>query len=103
VGHEEVLHGVQGQGNVLQAVKRRKANRIGHMLRWNCLLRHVIGGKVEGGIEVTGIRGIRGKQLPDDLKERRGCCKLKEDVVGRTVWRNDCGRGCGHVLRQTAG
>jgi hypothetical protein len=31
-----------------------------------------------GRIEVTGKRGIRGKQLLDDLKERRAYCKLKE-------------------------
>jgi len=26
--------------------KRRKANRIGHILHWNCLLQHVIEGKI---------------------------------------------------------
>jgi hypothetical protein len=26
-------------------------------LRWNCFLKHVIGGTVEGRIEVTGRRG----------------------------------------------
>jgi hypothetical protein len=33
---------------------------------------------MEGGIEVTGIRGRRRKQLLDDLKEKIGYCKLKE-------------------------
>ena len=32
---------------------RRKANWIGHLLRRNCLLKH-IEGKREGGIELTG-------------------------------------------------
>jgi hypothetical protein len=49
--------------------KNRKANWIGHMLRRNCLLEHVIEGKIEGGIEVTGRRGRRNKQLLDYLKE----------------------------------
>jgi len=43
----------------LQTVKRRKVNWIGHMLHRNCLLKHVIEGKVEGRIEVTGRRGRR--------------------------------------------
>ena len=34
--------------------------------------KHVIEGKIEGRIEVTGRRGRRRKQLPDDLKETRG-------------------------------
>ena len=30
------------------------ANRIGHILHWNCLLKHVIEGKIEGRIQVMG-------------------------------------------------
>jgi len=40
-------------------------------LRRNCLLKHVIGGEVEGRIIVTGRRGRKSKQLLDDTKERR--------------------------------
>ena len=32
-----------------QTIKRRKANRIGHILRRHCLLKHVIAGMMEGG------------------------------------------------------
>ena len=56
---------------MLHAMKRRKANWIGHVLRRNCLLRHVIEGQIEGRIGVTGRRGKRRKQLLDDLKGRR--------------------------------
>jgi hypothetical protein len=45
-------------------------------LRRNCFLKHVIEGKVEGMIEVTGRRGRRHKQLWDDLKENREYCKF---------------------------
>jgi hypothetical protein len=45
-------------------------------LRRNCLIKHVIEGKIEGRIEVTGRRGRRGKQLLDDDKEKRGYRKL---------------------------
>jgi hypothetical protein len=45
----------------------------------NCLLTHVIEGKLEGRIEVTGRRGRRRKQLLDDLKEMRRYWKLKEE------------------------
>jgi hypothetical protein len=53
-------------------IKRRKANWIGHILHRNCLVRHVIEGKIEGRIQVTGRQGRRHKKLLDDLKEKRG-------------------------------
>jgi hypothetical protein len=50
---------------------------------------------------VTGRRGRRRKQLQDDLKEKRGYWKLKEEALDRTVWRTHSGRGCEPVVRQT--
>jgi hypothetical protein len=47
----------------------------------NCLLKRVFEGKIEGRMEVTGIRVRKRKKLLDDLKEKRGYWKLKE---GRT-------------------
>jgi hypothetical protein len=44
VKNEEVLHRVKEDRNMLHAIKRRKANWIGHMLRRNCLLKHVTEG-----------------------------------------------------------
>jgi len=40
----EVLHRVKEQRNILQSIKRKKANWIGHILGTNCLLKHVIEG-----------------------------------------------------------
>jgi hypothetical protein len=45
------------QRNIQQPIKRRKTSWIGHVLRRNCLLKHVIGEKTEGRIEVTARRG----------------------------------------------
>jgi len=67
----------------------------------NCLVKHVIEGKIEGTIEVMRRRGIRCKQLLDDLKEGRGYWKLKEDTLGCTLRRTRFGRGSGPVIRQT--
>ena len=39
--------------NSLQKTERRNANWIGYILRTNCLLKHVIEGKIEGRIKVT--------------------------------------------------
>jgi hypothetical protein len=50
--------------------ERRKANWIGHILRRNCLLKHVIEGKIKGRIEMTGRRGRRRKQLRMILRKR---------------------------------
>jgi hypothetical protein len=71
VPNEEALHRGKEERNILHTVKRRKANWIGHVLRRNCLLKHVIEGKIQGRIEVTGRRGRRSKQLLDDFKETR--------------------------------
>jgi len=48
VKNEEVLHRVKEERNILHRINRRKANWIGHILRRNCLLKHVIEGKIEG-------------------------------------------------------
>jgi len=49
------------------------------------LLKCVIEGKIEGRIEVMGKQGRRCKQLLDNLKEMRGCWKLKEEALYCTV------------------
>jgi len=72
-----------------------------NILRRNCLLRRVIEGKIQGGIEVTGRQGRRRRKLLDDLKERRGYSHLKEEALDRTMWRARFGRGFGPVVRQT--
>jgi hypothetical protein len=42
VKSEDVLRAVKEERNIQQAIKRRKANWIDHILRRNCLLNHVI-------------------------------------------------------------
>jgi hypothetical protein len=86
VRNAEVLQRIKGR-NILGTINRWKANWIGHLLRRNCLVQHVIEGKIEERIEVTGRRGKRSKELLDDLKEKRGYCKLKEEALDRTLWR----------------
>ena len=98
--NEEVLLRVKEQRNILHEIRKRKANWIGHILRRNCLLQRVTEGKIKGGIEVTERRGRRCRKLLDDLKERRGYSHLKEEALGRTVWRARFGRGFGPVVRQ---
>ena len=88
--NEEVSRRVKGDRNILHTIKIRKANWIGYILRWNCLLQHVIEGKLEGRIEVTGRRRRRGKNLLDDLKEKRGYWKLIKEALERTLLRTRC-------------
>jgi hypothetical protein len=71
VKHDEILLRVKEERNILQTIKRRKANWIGHILRRNCPLKHVIEGKIEERIEMTEGRRKRHNQLLDDLKEKR--------------------------------
>jgi len=51
---------------------------------------------------VTGRRGRRRKQPLDDLKKKRGFCKLKEEELARTPCRTGSERGYGTVVRQSA-
>ena len=89
---------VNEQRNILHEIRKRKANWIGHISRRNCLLQHIIEGKIKGQIEVTRRRGRRRKKLLDDLKDMREYCQLKEESLGRTMWRNSFGRGFGPVV-----
>jgi hypothetical protein len=78
---------------ILIEIKKRKANFIGHVLCRNCLLWQVIEGKIKGGIEVTGRRGRRRRNLLDDLKEMGRYSHPKEEALVRTMWRAGFGRG----------
>jgi hypothetical protein len=83
-------------------IKRSKVNCIGHILHRNWLLKHVIEGKKERRLEMTGKRRRRLKYLLDDLKEKTGYWKLKEKALNFTLWRTRFGRGCG-LVRETTG
>jgi hypothetical protein len=100
--NEEVLLRVKEQRNILHETSKREANWIGHILLRKCLLRQVIEGEIKGGTEVTGRRGRRGRELLDDLKERRGYSHMREEALYRTMWRAHFGRGFGALVRQTA-
>jgi len=65
-----VIHRVREEKNIVHTIKI-KADYIGHVLRKNCLLKHVSVGRIGGRIEVTGRRGRRRKQLLDNLEEKR--------------------------------
>jgi len=51
-------------------------------------------------MEVARRRGRRRKKLLDELKDRRGYCRLKEEALDRTVWRHRFRGGFGRVFRQ---
>jgi hypothetical protein len=42
VKNEEESNGVQEESKILHTIRRKRANWIGHSLRRNCLLKHVI-------------------------------------------------------------
>jgi hypothetical protein len=63
---------VKEKKNTLQTIKERKANWICRILRGNCLLKHVVQGKIGGRIEVMERQGRRCKKLLDNLKGKKG-------------------------------
>jgi len=73
---------------------RRMHLWLGHILRINCLLKYVIGGKAE----VMGRRGRKCKQLLNDLKETKRYCKFKEEAPDCTLLAHFL-IGCGTLVR----
>jgi hypothetical protein len=67
VRNEKVLHRVKKTRNILRTIKGKNSNWTGHILRRNCLLKHV----AERNIRVTGKRGQRRQRLLYDHKETR--------------------------------
>ena len=80
---------------------RRKANWMGHILRINCPIKHIIHENIEGRKEATRRRGRRRKQLLYDLKEMIGYWELKEAALYHPLKGNRYGRGYGPVRRAT--
>jgi hypothetical protein len=99
----EAVQSVKEKKNILHAIKRRKANWIGHIFRRKCTLEHITEIKIEGGIEVTGRQERRHKQLLDNLKETAGYWKPKKEILYSTLWRTRFGRIYEPTLRQTTG
>ena len=78
-----VVERVGEKRTLLNNILRRKANRIDHILRRNCLFHDAIEGQMT---EVKGV-GRRRTQLLDDLRYRRRYWKLKEEAEDRKRWR----------------
>jgi hypothetical protein len=93
----ELLQRVNEERNIIHATAQKKANWIGHILSRNCLLKHVIEGKIEGRTETMERPGTGCKQAIQDLRQ----LKWKEKALNRTLWRTRFGTVYGPVARQT--
>jgi hypothetical protein len=61
VRNEKELPRVQKEMNILDKTKGRKVNLIGHILSKNCLLKQIIEGKIQGGMQGMGRQERRSK------------------------------------------
>jgi hypothetical protein len=52
VRNEELSHRTKGERDILRTIKGRKTNLIGHILRRNCLLKHLV--KEDRGMNISG-------------------------------------------------
>jgi hypothetical protein len=73
--------------DIQNTITLRKAKWIGHILRRNCLLKHLVGGNIEGNVEDARKRGRRRKQVLDGIIEKRMYWNLKAQTVDRPVCR----------------
>jgi len=64
-----VLPRVKDERNILQTIKRRKVNWIGHVMFRNCLLKYGIICEIEGRIKVTGRGGKAAANELDKILE----------------------------------
>ena len=80
---------VNEQRNILHAIRKRKANWIGHILCRNCLIRQVIEGKTKREMEGTRRRGRTRKKMLDDLREGRESegGSFKSHCVEESFWK----------------
>jgi hypothetical protein len=101
VRNQRVLHRVNEQRNILDKIETSKASWIGHSLRRNCILKHVIEEKIEVSLEVMGRRERRRKLLLENLKETKEYCKLEEGTPEGILWRIRYVRNDGPVTRHT--
>ena len=76
VTNEQVLDCIGEKRTLLNNILHRKANRISHILRRNCLLHDAIERQM---MEVKGVERRR-TQLLDDLRNRRRYWELKEEA-----------------------
>jgi hypothetical protein len=82
VRNEEFVQIVKEVRNILQTIKRRKADGISHILHINCSLRHVVERNIEGRAEVTGRgEGEKREQLVDIFKEMIGYKDMEIEIV----------------------
>jgi hypothetical protein len=70
----DVLHGVKEGMNIAHTIHKGKANWIGRILRRNCVLKHVIEGKIMGRLEVTG------EDVEEDIKSYWMTLRKGEDT-----------------------
>ena len=92
------IPGMNGHFVCLEKAKPRKSSTYEITLLAYVILKHIIEGKIEGKMEVKGRRGIRCKQLLDDLEEKRRY--FKEEALNRTVLKTRFVRIYGPVIRQ---
>ena len=92
----QVLHRVKEERNSLHTITRRKTTEIGHILSWNCLLKHAFEGK-----EWMRRKGRRRTQLLDDFKNNISYWNLKGKTPGLTLWRTRFAWDFAPVARQT--
>ena len=80
---EQVLERIGEKRALLNNILCRKFNRIGHILKRNCLIRDAIEGQMR---EMKGIERAR-SQLFDDLRNSRRYWEVNKEAEDKNIWK----------------
>ena len=81
--NEEVMKEIEEDRSLIDTIRKRQRNWMGHVLRHDSLLRTIIEGKMEG----KRVRGIPRKMMLEWMMDK-GYQELKEEASNRSEWEN---------------
>ena len=94
--NEQVLHDVEEERSMWETIVKRKKNWIGHVLRGDGMMKHMIEGGIKGKIVRKGKREI-GKPRQGmlyELMEEGSYEQMKRKAEDREVWRKWIPKTC---------
>jgi len=96
ISNQQVLDSIQKERTLLDSIHQRKHKWLGHIMRYDGLLRTTL----EGRIERKRGRGRKRQQMIDDIMGKENYVSMKRTAEDQTRWsRGDKNRRMMHVKK----